>query len=461
MPSIHQLKKRKDIMSNSSIDLLHGSIFKSLSRLAIPIMATFMIQMAYNLVDMLWIGKLGASAVAAVGVAGNFMFLSNGLVNMPKAGAQALVGQKLGAQDLKKAAEYAKNAILITLLFGLAYGCIMVLCKEPLINFFNLTNPKVIQDATAYLVITCGLVVFSFYNQTMTGILTSAGYTKITFQATSTGLFLNLILDPLFIFGFGPIPALGVLGAALATVISQCCVTLIFLYCQRNIPLFQAIHWQTKPNLHQVKALLKIGFPISLQSMLFSSISICIARLVSGYGDASVAVQKVGTQIESISWMIADGFSASLSAFVAQNYGAKNYLRVSQGYHTGIKIVGIWGIITTIILIVGAAPIFQLFIHEPEILPYGVDYLVILGFSQLFMCLEIATQGAFNGLGKTIPPSIVSIVFTSARIPLAILLSSFLGVNGIWWAISISSMFKGVLLVLWYIHDSKKLIGVI
>lgn len=101
-------------------------------------------------------------------------------------------------------------------------------------------------------------------------------------------------------------------------------------------------------------------------------------------------------------------------------------------------------------------PIFSCFIHETNILPYGIDYLIILGYSQLFMCIEIATQGAFNGLGKTLPPSIVSIVFTSARIPMAILLSNYLDVNGVWWAISISSIIKGTVLVIWFILYSKR-----
>lgn len=123
----------------------------------------------------------------------------------------------------------------------------------------------------------------------------------------------------------------------------------------------------------------------------------------------------------------------------------KNYDRVKQGYKTGMLVVGLWGLLTTAILIFLPGPIFSCFIHETNILPYGIDYLIILGYSQLFMCIEIATQGAFNGLGKTLPPSIVSIIFTSARIPMAILLSHYLGVNGVWWAISISSIIKGTI----------------
>lgn len=437
---------------NQSVNLLQGPIFKSLSLLAIPIMATYFIQMAYNLVDMLWIGYLGSGAVASIGVSGNFMYLANGLVNMPKVGSQALVGQSLGAQNKKETRAYIQAAFQSAIFFAVIYGIIIILFQKSLIQLFNLTDPTIIQDAQNYLWITCGFVLFSFVNQIFTGILTAAGHSKSTFIATTTGLVLNLILDPILIFVFD----LKVVGAALATIIAQFIVTLVFLYDARNLEIFNEFQLLSKPEKNHIAKILKIGFPTSVQSMLFTCISMYIARLISAFGAISVAVQKVGSQIESISWMAADGFSASINAFTSQNYGAKNYTRVNKGYKTGMLVVSLWGFLTTCILIFLPGPIFSCFIHETNILPYGIDYLRILGYSQLFMCIEIATQGAFNGLGKTLPPSIVSIVFTSARIPMAILFSHYLGVNGVWWAISISSMIKGIVLVTWFIFYSKR-----
>lgn len=437
---------------NQSVNLLQGPIFKSLSLLAIPIMATYFIQMAYSLVDMLWIGYLGSGAVASIGVSGNFMYLANGLVNMPKVGSQALVGQSLGAQNKKETRAYIQAAFQSAIFFAVVYGIIIILFQKSLIQLFNLTDPTIIQDAQNYLWITCGFVLFSFVNQIFTGILTAAGHSKSTFIATTTGLVLNLILDPILIFVFD----LKVVGAALATIIAQFIVTLVFLYDARNLEIFNEFQLLSKPEKNHIAKILKIGFPTSVQSMLFTCISMYIARLISAFGAISVAVQKVGSQIESISWMAADGFSASINAFTSQNYGAKNYTRVNKGYKTGMLVVSLWGFLTTCILIFLPGPIFSCFIHETNILPYGIDYLRILGYSQLFMCVEIATQGAFNGLGKTLPPSIVSIVFTSARIPMAILFSHYLGVNGVWWAISISSMIKGIVLVTWFIFYSKR-----
>ena len=137
---------------NQSVDLLHGPIFKSLSLLAIPIMATYFIQMAYNLVDMLWIGFLGSGAVASVGVSGNFMYLANGLVNMPKIGSQALVGQSLGANNKKETKNYIEAAFQSSILFALIYGIIIIVFQKNLIQLFNLEDPTIIQDAQNFLI---------------------------------------------------------------------------------------------------------------------------------------------------------------------------------------------------------------------------------------------------------------------------------------------------------------------
>ena len=188
-----------------------------------------------------------------------------------------------------------------------------------------------------------------------------------------------------------------------------------------------------------------------------TSISMIIARLIAGFGDSAVAVQKVGSQIESISWMTADGFAAAVNSFVAQNFGAGNKPRVRKGYSCSMKVVLVWGIFCTLLLILCPGPIFKIFIPEDGLLPLGIDYLQILGVSQLFMCIEITTAGAFSGLGRTVPPSIVSVILTGARIPMALALSATpLGLNGVWWSITISSIFKGLVLLFWYIRYSRK-----
>ncbi len=441
-----------------NVDLLNGPVLPSLTRLAIPIMATSLIQMAYNLTDMIWIGRIGSNAVAAVGAAGMFMWLSNGLASLPKMGGQVHAGYSLGAGRSDEASRYTLNALHLTVLFGLVFGLVCIVFTAPLIGFFKLNSPSVVADARYYLKITCGLVVFSFLNQTFTGIFTAIGNSRAAFLATTTGLVINIFLDPVLIFGIGPVPAMGVTGAAIATVAAQFIVTLMFLYfAAKDDVIFDRINIHEKPDIKYISSIINIGLPTSVQSMIFTGISMIIARMIAGYGDAAVAVQKVGSQIESISWMTADGFAAAVNSFIAQNYGAGNRTRIRKGYACSMGVVFIWGIICTLLLILCPGPIFRIFITEEAVLPLGIDYLVILGVSQLFMSVEITTAGAFSGYGKTIPPSVISIVFTALRIPMALLLCrTALALNGIWWSITISSILKGVLLLVWFLAFLRK-----
>ena len=439
------------------INLLEGNILPALSALALPIMATSLIQMAYNLIDMIWIGKIGASAVASVGAAGMFMWLSNGLATLAKMGGQIKVGHALGAQKKEDAASYAQSSIQMGIVFAIGFGILSIVFADEMIGFFQLNSAQVIQDAKLYLMITCGLVIFSFMNQIFTGILTAMGNSRTSFIATGIGLVLNIVLDPLFIFGFGAIPPMGVAGAAIATVLAQLVVMLLFLYTiLRDTVLFSNIHILHSYSSQHTMEIFRIGLPSAVQSMLFSGISMVIARLIAGWGDAAVAVQKVDSQIESISWMTAEGYAAALNSFVAQNHGAKNTDRIREGYRLSMIVMLSWGVFCSFVLIVFPQLIFQVFIQEAEVLPMGVDYLRILGVSQLFMCMEITTAGAFSGLGKTLPPSIVSITLTGARIPMAILLGRWLGLNGVWWAITISSIGKGIVLLGWFLKDMKR-----
>ena len=443
-----------------NINLLEGKIFPSLAKLAFPIMATSLVQMAYNMTDMIWIGRISSGAVAAVGAAGMYMWLSNGLAILAKMGGQVKVAHAIGANNHEEAVSYAQNTLQLGIIFAIIFGVICVLFDKPLIGFFNLNHVDVISAAETYLRITCGAVIFSFLNQILTGIMTAMGNSKTPFFATSVGLVFNIILDPVLIFGMGPFPVMGVKGAAIATVFSQMVVTIMFLLTlSKDKMIFCDIKILEKPDKNSMKQIISIGFPTGIQNMLFTAISMVVARLIAGFGDNAVAVQKVGSQIEAISWMTAEGFASAVNSFVAQNYGAHNIKRVRKGYSISIRVMILWGIFCTAVLIGFPEQIFKIFIYEPEVLSMGVSYLRILGVSQLFMCIEITTAGAFSGIGKTVPPSFVGIFFNAARIPMAMLLTLpvfGLGLDGVWWSITVSSILKGVVLFIWFIIYKRK-----
>lgn len=422
-------------------------------------MATSLVQTAYNLTDMAWIGMVGSDAVAAVGAAAMYTWLSSGAAALARMGGQVKSAHAYGEGNRREAVQYGKGALQLALVLAAAYGIITNLLAGSLIGFFHLNSSLVVKDAIVYLRIACGLILFAFIGQTLTGLYTASGNSRTPFVANCIGMGANIVLDPLLIFGLGPIHGMGVAGAAVATVTAQFIVSLVLVISMRKDPVLAAQMriWIPTP-LSNIKTMVRIGFPAAIQSMLYCGISMVLTRFVTAWGDTAVAVQRVGGQIESISWMTADGFGTAINAFVGQNYGAGNLKRVKKGYMTASVIMFIWGIFTTCLLIFGAASIFSLFIHEPEVIPAGADYLRIIGFSEMFMCVELMTVGALSGMGKTMEASVITIILTTARIPLAVILGgTALGLNGIWWALTISSIVKGIIFFGYYLHIMKRM----
>lgn len=439
-------------------DLLEGPVFTSIAKLAFPIMLTSFVQMSYNLMDMLWIGKLGSEAVAAVGVAGMYMLLGNGLVAVIKMGGQVKIGQALGAKREDAAAGFIKTVIQVGIVLGIVYGLASVVFAEALIGFFQLGSEQAISDAKQYLMITSGAVLFSFLNQIFTGIMTAMGNSNIAFKATAIGLGINFIVDPILILGWRKCPPMGVKGAAIATVFAQVVVTLVFL---SNIvgkkQSFPKAGMHTRFCKENLYGIIRMGAPIGIQSILVTLITMISARLIANFGDSAVAVQKIGSQIESISWMAADGMGMAIHAFMAQNKGAGNVPRMIKGYKTVSAMSAGWGILCTLLLMGFAAPLFRIFTQQEETAFMGAEYLCILGISQLFVCLEVTTTGAFIGLGRTKLPSLASVLINSLRIPMAYaLMSTPLRLNGIWWSFTISGILKGSILTGCFIFLLRK-----
>lgn len=435
------------------INLLNGKILPSLTGLALPIMATSLVQTAYNLTDMAWIGRVGSHAVAAVGAAGMYTWLATGIVTLARMGGQVKVAHSLGEGSGENAVQYGRGALQLTLFLALVFGVFANLFVEKLIGFFGLSSPGIVQDACNYLRITCGLILFSFLNQTMTGLFTAIGNSRTPFLANCAGLAVNMVLDPMLIFGIGPFPRMEAVGAAAATVTAQMVVTGVMVgHAMKDTVLFDKICLWKKTPWSYMKVIIRLGLPSSLQSMLYSGISMVLTRMVASWGDTAIAVQRVGGQIECISWMTAEGFGSAMNAFTGQNFGARLYDRVKKSYWIALAVIGGWGLMTSCLLVFGAEPLFRLFIQEAEVVPAGISYLVVIGCGQMFMCVELMTAGALQGMGKTMSCSVLTIILTAARIPIAVALGgTALGLDGIWWALTVTSVAKGILFAGYYV----------
>lgn len=434
-------------------NLIVGNIRKQLVSIALPIMGTSFIQMAYSFTDMAWLGRLGSEAVAAVGVASVLLWLANSISNVNKTGSEVTVGQSLGLDNQKLAASYASHNITMSVYISITLAVLYAVLGRWIFRFYLLA-PEVEDMAVNYLRIVLFGLPSLFASIAISGVYNASGLSKIPFQISAIGLVMNMILDPLLIFVF----KLGVSGAAWATLFSQLVVLSLFIYRLKfkdhlfgGVKLFVPLKWKYS------RRILGIGLPVAVLNSLFVFVNIFMGReaslaaVQSGFSQhIGVATLTTGGQLEAITWNTSQGFATALSSVVAQNFAAKKYRRVLDAYKYTLLYTSIFGIFGTILFIFWGQQLFGLIVPERMAYIAGGSYLRIIGYSQLFQMCEIATQGLFYGVGKSVPPAIISVVGNYLRIPMAIyFVGAGLGLDFIWWAIAISTMLKGSGALLW------------
>lgn len=435
-------------------DLTKGDIYPQLIRLSLPLMGTALIQMSYNLMDMFWLGRLSTYSLAAAGAVGYISWLAMAFVNMLKTGTEIGVGQTVGARAQDDTKEYISTSIAFALGLGAFYALSVVILKKPLIGLFPFKEDIIRQEAYSYLTIVALGYPFFFVNPIIGAIYHGAGDSKTPFLVNSVGLILNMVLDPIFIFTLG----MGIEGAALATALANFAVSLIFFLIRKKANLIAGLHLIRDFSYSKIKQVISWGLPSAIYNLFFVSVSTAVSRQVTAFSSGAFAAYEVGVQVEAIGWMMFGGLSTALGAFVAQNYGAKDYERLLEGYKKGTRMATLMGVFAFAILYFFAGGLMGLFIHGDDYaLMAGRGYLTIIAFSQVFSAWEGSSQGAFNGIGKTTLPSIVGVLCNLSRIPLTYLFKSMMGLEGIWIAISLSAAARGFFLRIFYYFEKRKL----
>ncbi|MEN9918594.1 MAG: hypothetical protein RL662_1030 [Bacteroidota bacterium] len=436
-------------------NLTEGNIFSSLLNLALPLMGTSFLQMAYALLAMSWVGRLSSAtdpaiatkSEAAIGSIGMLLWLTASIAILAMIGAEVAVGQSIGAKKLRRAATYASHTTTISIVLGIVWSAILFIFATPILSFFKLA-PDITEDAVLYLRIVSICLPFQFMSYNFAGIYNGAGRSFIPFRNNAFGLVLNIILDPLLMFTF----KMGLQGAAVGAAISQIFVFALFAYqIKYGNRILGNFSFLIKVRMVFLKKVLFLGTPVAIMNSLFAMINMTLARIASIYGGhLGVMAQTTGGQIEAVTWNTSQGFSTALSAFMAQNYAAKKIERGRKAYIYALRIMLCLGVVVSIVFILFGGAIFGLIVPHEDAIQAGAQYLLVMGLVQIFMMLELTTQGMFNGIGRTVEPAVISISFNILRIPLAYYLASQMGIVGVWWAIAISTVCKGVILPVWF-----------
>lgn len=442
-------------MKSEKYDLVTGKILNKLLLVALPIMGTSFMQMAYNLINMFWLGKIGSGAVAAAGTVGMYMWVSMSFMILSRVGIDIGVSQNFGKGKLDTAKSYAQTAFTFSVILGILYMLLMLIFRVPLIGVFNIQDASVSQAAQTYLMIVSLGTPFAFASAVMTSTFNASGNSRLPFAMNVIGIVLNMLLDPLLIF----VLKLGINGAGIATLISQftvCCILLYSITKGIQRP-FQGFRLLAKPELDLLKQSLKWSIPVALENLLFSFLSILINRMVAGFGVYPMAAMRVGSQIESLTWLIAGGYATAVTTFVGQNYGAKKFDRIGKGMKISFIAMTVWGMIVTLMMLFFGHFFVSVFLHEKEAIEYGATYMIFLATCQITGSIENLSSSYLRGIGKTLPPSAVSIVCNTIRVPIAYFLSvTSLGLNGLWGGFIFGAILRGIVLIIVYIYNVRK-----
>ncbi len=429
--------------------LTEGPILKTLVKLSIPLILTNILQTAYNLTDTFWVGRLGSVSVAAVSLSFPIVFIIVSLGAGLASAGSILTAKRKGARDLQAVAHIATQTFFSVLLVSVILSALGYVLSPVLVGIMK-TQPDVYQEAVAYLKISFLGLVPMFVYVTFQSLMRSVGEVKLPFYIVLSTVLLNLVLDPLFIFGWKDIfPAQGVKGAAIATVATQILAALISLYYMfKGDKGIQIKLSEYKPDFGLIKEMVKLGFPVSIEQVSRAAGIFAMVMLVSHFGTLALASYGIGSRILSFIIIPAFGLGMATATLVGQNIGAKAYDRVEKTLKLSLLIsfsaLSFFGVLFYSF----AEEIARLFIpDDPATIAESAIFIKSLAVSFGFLGILIVLISAFRGAGKTKISMILALLSVwILRFPLAYYLSFYAGLNefGIWISYPITNILTAI-----------------
>lgn len=420
--------------------LTRGPLRPVILRLALPAVAMMACHFTFGLIDAVWVGRLiGPAALAAVSTAGFYMWILLNLGEMVEVGLIAVAARRHGEGFPDRAARAAGAAVWYAMIAGLVVSGAGLALTDPL--FRVMTVPAdVARLGHEYLTtwLLGGPLVFGFFAIEAT--FRASGDTRTPMWLLASSVVLSLTLDPLLIAGVGPFPRLGVEGAALASVMVRGGGFLIgvVIAFRRGLIRLASPDWRAVPRM------LAVGAPLSLAGVLLSIIYIWLTRFTARFGTSALAALGIGHKVEGLGFIAISGFALSAAALVGQNLGARQEARARAGVRLTILYCLLVTVPTALAFVWIPERLVGLFTTDPGVIDDGSLYLRIIAFAQIGQTFEIVLEGALAGAGYTFWPMLVGTICTALRIPLAAWWSGALGLFGIWLALSLTAIARGV-----------------
>lgn len=447
-------------MNSKTNNLLEGPIAKSLFTLAVPIILANILQAGYQLIDAFWVGRLGGAAVAAVSVAAPITFLTIALgVGFAIAGS-TLIAQYFGAKNKQMVDHVAAQTLLMIVIVSIFFGLLGYIFTPWILSLMGVA-PDVYAGAVGFMRVSFVGLIFNFFFFMFQSIMRGVGETKLPVFIVLGTVLLNFILDPFFIFGWGSIPAMGVAGAAVATVGTQSIAALIgLIILLRGKYGIHLLIRDFKPDFIFIKRAFFLGFPASIEQSARALGLTVLTFLIASFGTLTVAAYGVGSNVLQVVMIPAMGLSMAISTLVGQNIGAGNIDRAARIGKLGAWL-GFWVLTGVGVIVFIFAPYFVGFFvpGDADVISSGAIFLRIIALSWGFMGVQLSLTGVLRASGNMLATMILALVSQWVlQFPLAYVFSKHtsLGISGLWWSFTVTNVVIALITIIWYAKGDWK-----
>lgn len=438
-------------------DILGGSIEKTLLRLAYPLIFFNLLFIVYNLTDTFWLGRLGREAVSAPTLSFPFIWMMMSLGAGFAVAGFAFASQYAGAGQWDKVKHNIANMLTLMFFPSLILGIIGFFITPWILHMLGVP-PDAYENAVIYLRVMFIGIPFSFEGFAFSFALRAIGDTKTPTIINSFAVILNVILDPLLIFGIGPFPRLEVLGAALGTVIAYSLASILSIYLLFSGKLGIKFYLsEFKPDFNLYKKMFKIGLPASIGQSLNAFGFVVLMGIVSNFGSVAIAAYGIGQRVINLIFTVSDGVGMAMSTMVGQNLGALNFDRIREIVRKTIIINTILISIPTLAIFIFRAQIIGFFIKDLLVIDEGSLFFTYFLIAMPFFGIFFISTSVVRTAGRTKESMVLGIIrLWVLRVPSAYFLSTLLGSGGIWIGMALSNIVAAILAYLWYKKETWK-----
>lgn len=447
-------------MDKSQSVILTGSIPRAMLQLAVPIILANILQTGYQLTDAFWVGRLGASAVAAISVSFPVTFLVIALGSGLAMAGATLSSQYMGAGRQDMVNHVAAQTMLMVVVTSVLLGALGYVLAPALLSLLGV-SPEVYANALGFMRVSFVGVIFVFTYAMFQALMRGVGQTRVPLIIVAATVLLNFVLDPLFIFGWGPIPGLGVMGAAFATLITQALAAaagiVIFLRGRHGIQLT----WRGFiPDPAYLRRAFFLGIPGSLELSTRALGLMIMSFLVASFGTLTIAAYGVGSNILQIVTIPVMGLSMAVSTLVGQNIGAGQVERAASaaklGAVVGFLVLTLLGGVAYLL----APSLIAFFIpDDPDVIREGAHFLRIMCLAWGGIGVQLCIVSAFRASGNMLMAMVIAMVSQwMIQFPMAYVLAKHttLGADGLWWSFPITNIVVALVSVCWFARGSWK-----